>query len=54
MKRITIHLDDAMIEFLDTLQGSRAENVRKAVHKYYMHVRMVEREYEQLELKKGE
>ena len=51
MKRITIHLDDEMIEFLEGLPGSKAENIRKAVHKYYLHIRMIEREYQ--ELKEG-
>jgi Arc/MetJ-type ribon-helix-helix transcriptional regulator len=51
MKRISIHIEEEYLEWLDSRPGNRAEAIRYAIARYYRFVREVERERERLEQK---
>jgi Arc/MetJ-type ribon-helix-helix transcriptional regulator len=54
MKRVTIHLDEIMLDWIDQhRKGTRAEFIRKALEREYMRLREVHREIERLQNEKN-
>ena len=49
MKRITVHIPEEYLDWLESRPGTRAELIRYAIARYYRFVREVEREQEKLE-----
>jgi Arc/MetJ-type ribon-helix-helix transcriptional regulator len=48
MKRISVHIPEEYLDWLETRPGTRAELIRYAIARYYRFVREVEREQERL------
>lgn len=49
MKRISVHIEEEYLDWLDNRQKPRAELIRKAIARYYRFCREAEREREKLE-----
>ena len=55
MKRVTIHLDEIMLDWIDQhRKGTRAEFIRKALEREYYRIREVQREMERLQYERKE